>query len=105
MSYGGASGAARPGVALTDSEGFPRADVDVHSVRIARQSLAQLQTDHVRVMKEIETAMFALHAEAKKNKASMQQDQQQRQPAGQTAATAQVSSSSLTATSCACFPG
>ena len=61
------------GESLVDAEGFPRADVDVHGARLARQSLAQLQTDHVAVMKEIEKAMFALHAEAKRNKQAAQQ--------------------------------
>ena len=61
------------GEPLVDADGFPRADVDVHGARIARQSLAHLQTDHVSVMKEIEKAMFALHAEAKRNKQAAQQ--------------------------------
>ena len=68
LSTGGTEGQTRLGEALVDSEGFPRGDVDVHGVRAARQSLAQLQTDHMAVMKEIETSMFALHAEAKRNK-------------------------------------
>ena len=63
---------AQLGQPLVDSEGFPRADVDVHGARIARQSLAQLQTDHVAVMKQIETALYALHAEAKRNKQAAQ---------------------------------
>ena len=66
---------AQPGESLVDADGFPRSDVDVHGARIARQSLAQLQTDHVAVMKEIETGLFALHAEAKRNKQAAQQSQ------------------------------
>ena len=61
------------GEPLVDADGFPRADVDVHGARMARQSLAQLQTDHMAAMKEIETAMYALHAEAKRNKQTAQQ--------------------------------
>merc|ERR1711998_309631 len=39
---------------LVDSEGFPRADVDVHAVRSARHRLACLNTDHQALMKVIE---------------------------------------------------
>lgn len=64
---------AQLGQPLVDADGFPRADVDVHGARIARHSLAQLQTDHMAVMKEIEQRMYALHAEAKRNKPAAQQ--------------------------------
>ena len=74
LSSGGAEGQTRQGVSLTDSDGFPRSDVDVHGVRIARHSLAQLQTDHLRTMKDIEASLHALHAEAKRNKTLAQSD-------------------------------
>ena len=77
---------AQLGQPLVDSEGFPRADVDVHGARIARQSLAQLQTDHVSTMKEIEKAMYALHAEAKRNKQAAQQSAPSSSAAPSTAA-------------------
>eukprot|EP00631_Chrysoreinhardia_giraudii_P002979 CAMPEP_0197413472 /NCGR_PEP_ID=MMETSP1170-20131217/334_1 /TAXON_ID=54406 /ORGANISM="Sarcinochrysis sp, Strain CCMP770" /LENGTH=203 /DNA_ID=CAMNT_0042940053 /DNA_START=14 /DNA_END=625 /DNA_ORIENTATION=+ len=39
---------------LVDSEGFPRADVDVHRARHLRHRLACIQTDHKAAMKTIE---------------------------------------------------
>ena len=36
---------------LVDAEGFPRADVDIHTVRIHRNRVAYLQTDHQAAMK------------------------------------------------------
>ncbi|KAI9017475.1 26S proteasome non-ATPase regulatory subunit 9-like protein [Gaertneriomyces semiglobifer] len=50
---------------LTDSEGFPRADVDVYAVRNARVRIIQLRNDHTGIMKEIETALHQVHAQAK----------------------------------------
>ena len=56
-----------PGVSssLVDAEGFPRADVDIHAVRRDRHRRAVLQTDHERVMKELEEALEQLHAAAR----------------------------------------
>lgn len=97
---------ANNGEKLVDEEGFPRSDLDVHTIRNARAEVASqsadskeenedeegeerrrgsrgqlrlipacvlcmlsvgvgLQTDHQALMKQIETAMYALHAEAK----------------------------------------
>lgn len=53
------------GQSLVDAEGYPRPDLDVHSIRNARSELARLQTDHKRTMAQIEAAMFELHKEAK----------------------------------------
>ena len=39
---------------LVDKEGFPRGDIDVHAVLEKRNRLAIINTDHKRVMKEIE---------------------------------------------------
>jgi hypothetical protein len=39
--------------------GFPLADVDVHAIRIARNSIARLQTDYTATMKRIEQLVFA----------------------------------------------
>ncbi|DAZ97327.1 TPA: LOW QUALITY PROTEIN: hypothetical protein N0F65_003691 [Lagenidium giganteum] len=49
-------GANPPGLTgpLVDSEGFPRADIDVYRVRHQRHAFACLQTDHKAVMKQIE---------------------------------------------------
>ena len=39
---------------LIDEDGFPRSDLDIHMIRIQRNRLAHLQTDHNEKMKEIE---------------------------------------------------
>jgi hypothetical protein len=46
---------------LLDREGYPRADIDVHSVRVIRNQLARLQFDHVEKMKCIEAALLDHH--------------------------------------------
>ena len=58
-----------PGVApvgvrgnLVDADGFPRGDVEVHAIRIARHALACKQTDHKALMKRIEAGLLAAHA-------------------------------------------
>ncbi|KAK7497073.1 hypothetical protein BaRGS_00011603 [Batillaria attramentaria] len=48
---------------LVDTEGYPRADIDVYSVRHARHQIACLQTDHTMLMKEIEEELYRIHAE------------------------------------------
>ena len=55
---GGVSGS------LLDSEGFPRADVDVHATRTMRHALACLSTDHKELMGRIERDLWAMHAES-----------------------------------------
>ena len=54
-----------PGVKgpLVDSEGFPRADIDLFEVRRYRNRLACLQTDHCNLMKEIEKGLESLHSD------------------------------------------
>ena len=47
---------------LLDADGFPRADIDVHAIRIARHTLACKQTDHKALMKRIEASLLAIHA-------------------------------------------
>lgn len=44
---------------LMADDGFPRADIDIYAVRNMRHRLAQLQTDHQRVMKQIEALLFS----------------------------------------------
>jgi len=46
---------------LVDSEGFPRADVDIMYVRTQRNRLAVLNTDHKALMKQIEAELAVLH--------------------------------------------
>lgn len=64
----------KPGVKgkLIDAEGFPRADVDIHTVRIHRNRLAHLQTDHQAAMKQIEQALFAHHSKIKSDPSKSQ---------------------------------
>ncbi|KAL7068993.1 hypothetical protein ACR3K2_05260 [Cryptosporidium serpentis] len=52
---------------LVDSEGFPRADVDLYGIRSARNRLAILNTDYSEVMKKIETKLIELHSQSKIN--------------------------------------
>ena len=55
---------------LVDFGGFPRADIDVHAVRILRHEVVCLQNDHRDMMAQIETALYELHAAAAAAKAS-----------------------------------
>ena len=52
-----------PGVkgSLVDEDDFPKEEWDVHHIRTIRHQIAILQTDHVALMKNIETKMYALH--------------------------------------------
>jgi len=58
------NGPGMPGLkgGLVDSEGFPRADLDIISIRSARNRLAHLNTDHMEVMRIIESRLHELHA-------------------------------------------
>lgn len=47
---------------LVDSDGFPRADIDVHAVRISRSELKKLENDHKVMMMRIEKALHVIHA-------------------------------------------
>ncbi|KAJ5071782.1 26s proteasome non-atpase regulatory subunit 9 [Anaeramoeba ignava] len=50
---------------LVDQDGFPRSDA--YEIRIARNRLAILQTDHLNLMKEIEKKLFAFYQSEKKS--------------------------------------
>ncbi|CAH1796142.1 unnamed protein product [Owenia fusiformis] len=50
---------------LVDEEQFPRADIDVYSVRYARNRIICLQNDHKALMKDIEEVLYQVHAEAR----------------------------------------
>lgn len=56
-----------PGIngSLLDSEGFPRADIDIMRVRTLRNRLAHLRTDHKDIMKRIEHLLPQLHEMAR----------------------------------------
>jgi 26S proteasome non-ATPase regulatory subunit 9 len=51
--------------ALVDREGFPRADIDVYTVRNTRSKIIQLSNDHANLLKEIEKSLIQIHAQAK----------------------------------------
>lgn len=55
---------------LVDKEGFPRSDIDVHSIRLERNRLAMLKQDHKHLTDEIEAKIAAIHAEARARKAT-----------------------------------
>ncbi len=50
---------------LLDSEGFPRADIDLYVVRESRQKVAMLRNDLKAIMKDIEQGLHELHAQAR----------------------------------------
>jgi 26S proteasome non-ATPase regulatory subunit 9 len=57
----------RPGGAglqgnLVDSEGFPRADLDIAAVRADRQRLSVLRNDHKELTSSIERNIYILHS-------------------------------------------
>src|SRR5690348_8391308 len=54
--------AAQPDQPLIDSDGYPRSDIDIHSIRIARHTLIQQQNDHKQLMKQIDEKMLQYHA-------------------------------------------
>ncbi|RIA85682.1 26S proteasome non-ATPase regulatory subunit 9 [Glomus cerebriforme] len=53
---------------LVDKSGFPRDDIDLVAVRTARSKIISLRNDHKDIMKQIEEALHAMHAENKVNK-------------------------------------
>ncbi|XP_067671598.1 26S proteasome non-ATPase regulatory subunit 9-like [Haliotis asinina] len=59
---------------LIDTEGFPRSDIDVYSVRHARHQIACLQNDHKEVMREIEEELVNIHAQARQRLSSREED-------------------------------
>jgi len=52
---------------LVDSQGFPRSDVDVHGIRIQRNTIIRRSNDHQQVMKKIEKTMMLYHELLKRN--------------------------------------
>lgn len=50
---------------LVDREGFPRADIDVYTVRNTRAKIIHLSNDHANLLKEIENILIEIHAHAK----------------------------------------
>lgn len=52
---------------LVDGEGFPLANVDVYSIRHARQTLICARNDRQKLTDQIEAMMLELHANARQN--------------------------------------
>ncbi|XP_022806550.1 26S proteasome non-ATPase regulatory subunit 9-like isoform X3 [Stylophora pistillata] len=63
---------------LIDEENYPRSDIDVYTVRVARNRIICLQNDHKALMKEIEEGIHEVHAQAReqRDKKETQQDQE-----------------------------
>ncbi|XP_060077227.1 26S proteasome non-ATPase regulatory subunit 9-like [Ylistrum balloti] len=59
---------------LVDKEGFPRSDIDIYSVRHARHQVICLQNDHKSLMAEIEEELYKIHAEARKEKGEVMEN-------------------------------
>uniref|UniRef100_A0A7S3LJE4 PDZ domain-containing protein n=2 Tax=Aplanochytrium stocchinoi TaxID=215587 RepID=A0A7S3LJE4_9STRA len=59
---------------LVDHEGFPRADVDVHAIRLQRNRYATLQNDHKGIMKQIEELLKEIMALPKEKNVSSHPD-------------------------------
>lgn len=52
---------------LVDTEGFPLSNVDIYSVRRARNAIICAQNDHKKLTTEIEKAMLALHEQMRQS--------------------------------------
>ncbi|XP_015234292.1 PREDICTED: 26S proteasome non-ATPase regulatory subunit 9 [Cyprinodon variegatus] len=69
---------------LVDAEGYPRADVNLYTIRDARHNISCLQNDHKAIMAEIEEALHKLHAREKakreQDEAGSQQEAMEQQP-------------------------
>jgi len=55
---------------LTDPEGYPRNDIDVYRARTLRGRLAEIQTDHKKLMQEIERNLHQLALVQNANRAT-----------------------------------
>lgn len=52
---------------LVDSEGYPRADIDIYKVRLARQRINMLQNDYKRLLEDIDKELGEYHSKLKQN--------------------------------------
>lgn len=46
---------------LVDNAGFPRSEIDVHTIRTSRNMIHRLRNDHRDIMSEIETILHRIH--------------------------------------------
>ncbi|XP_068686616.1 26S proteasome non-ATPase regulatory subunit 9-like isoform X1 [Montipora foliosa] len=61
---------------LIDDDNYPRSDVDVYAVRVARNRIICLQNDHKALMKEIESGIHEIHAQAREEKENEKEQQE-----------------------------
>lgn len=55
---------------LIDKEGYPRSDIDIYKVRLARQQINRLKNDYNALLVEIEQELVNIHSKFKENKPS-----------------------------------
>ncbi|XP_020603041.1 26S proteasome non-ATPase regulatory subunit 9-like [Orbicella faveolata] len=70
---------------LIDDENYPRSDIDVYAVRVARNRIICLQNDHKALMKEIEEGIHEVHARAREQKNNAKENQEDKEMAGKAA--------------------
>lgn len=59
---------------LLDEDSYPRSDIDIYQVRLARQRIICLQNDHRELMAQIENLLHRLHAEQRATAAGLALD-------------------------------
>jgi 26S proteasome non-ATPase regulatory subunit 9 len=69
---------------LVDNAGFPRSEIDVHSIRTSRNLIHRLRNDHKAVMSDIEKLLHKIHEEKRRQP---QQEEQAPIPSTSTAET------------------
>ncbi|ODQ53403.1 hypothetical protein SAICODRAFT_114047 [Saitoella complicata NRRL Y-17804] len=67
--------------ALVDSQGFPRADIDVAQVRVARARIIRLRNDRKELLSRIEAGLHAHHAQLRQQSAASSSTSSTRGPA------------------------
>ncbi|KAG9063080.1 hypothetical protein KI688_004680 [Linnemannia hyalina] len=83
---------------LVDSNGFPRSDVDIVVVRTARSNIIRLKNDLKALMRQIEEALHAVHAEALEEKQRQEAEKKKEQELAGAASVELPSASSATVT-------
>ncbi|XP_063231515.1 26S proteasome non-ATPase regulatory subunit 9 [Bacillus rossius redtenbacheri] len=52
---------------LVDADGFPRQDIDVYQVRLARHRIICLMNDHKALMRQIEQGLVTIHSQIRES--------------------------------------
>lgn len=60
---------------LVDAEGYPRNDIDVFRARTLRQRLAEIRTDHQKLMRQIESHLHQLALQQNADKAAQEKQE------------------------------